>query len=266
MSDHEVELVVRRLRTAGCVFAEDEAGLLVAEAGTPEELESLVSRRIEGEPLEHVLGWAGFCGIRVLVDAYVFVPRQRTAFLVEQSVQLAAAHDHPVVVDLCCGTGAVGLAVAGAVPRVELYAADLDPVAVACARRNLEPRGGKVFVGDLFAALPDDVRGRINVLAVNAPYVPTDAIAMMPPEARDHELPLALDGGFDGLDVHRRVAAAAPDWLAPGGSLLIEISSRQAPVAAEIFTLNRLEPRIAHSAGHDATLVVGERRTFPPDG
>jgi len=266
LSDHDVELVVRRLRTAGCVFAEDEAGLLAAEAGTPEELETLLSRRIEGEPLEHVLGWAEFCGIRVLVDAHVFVPRQRTAFLVERTAQLAAVHDHPVVVDLCCGTGAVGVAVADWLPRAELYASDLDPVAVACARRNLEPRGGKVFGGDLFAALPDHVRGRIDVLAVNAPYVPTDAIAMMPPEARDHELMLALDGGFDGLDVHRRVAAVAPDWLAPGGSLLIETSTRQAPVAVEIFAANRLEPRIVHSAEHDATLVVGERRSFPPNG
>lgn len=160
----------------------------------------------------------------------------------------------------------MGAAIADSVPRVELYASDLDPVAVACARRNLEPRGAKVFAGDLFAALPDDVRGRIDVLAVNAPYVPSDAIAMMPPEARDHELSLALDGGIDGLDVHRRVAASAAEWLAPGGSLLIETSTRQATVAAEILAANRLEPRIAHSEEHDATLVIGERRPFPPHG
>jgi release factor glutamine methyltransferase len=251
------EHVVRRLRAAGCVFAEEEAGLLVTAAGSPEKLEGLVARRVGGEPLEHVLGWAELCGVRVLVDARVFVPRQRTAFLVERAVALAAVHDRPVVVDLCCGSGAVGAVVADRVPGVELYASDLDPFAVACARRNLEPRGGRVFCGDLFAALPGALRGRVDVLAVNAPYVPTEAIAMMPPEARDHELLMALDGGPDGLDVHRRVAASAPGWLAPGGALLIETSSRQAPVAAAVLAEHGLRPSIERSDELDATVVIG---------
>ncbi|MEP6814951.1 MAG: putative protein N(5)-glutamine methyltransferase [Marmoricola sp.] len=258
------EQVVARLRAAGCVFAEDEAALLLSVPATADELEALVARRVGGEPLEQVLGWAEFCGIRVLLDPHVFVPRRRTAFLVEQSAGLAAVQDHPVLVDLCCGSGAVGAAVADLVPGVELYASDLDPVAVACARRNLEPRGGGVFVGDLFAALPAAVRGRIDVLAVNAPYVPTDAIATMPPEARDHELPMALDGGPDGLDVHRRVAAVAAEWLAPGGSLLIETSTRQAPVAAGIFETSGMEARVQHSEVHDATVVIGQTSERPP--
>lgn len=255
--------VVGRLRAAGCVFAEDEADLLLVEANDRSELDALVERRVAGEPLEHLLGWAELCGVRLLVDPGVFVPRQRTAFLVEQAISLAAVHDHPVVLDLCCGSGAVGAVVVESVPGVELYACDLDPAAVGCARRNLEPRGGQVFAGDLFAALPHRLRGRIDVLPANAPYVPTHAIAMMPPEARDHERPLALDGGHDGLDVHRRVAAAAVDWLAPGGSLLIETSTGQAAVAAEILASVGLVPRVTRSEEHSATVVIGRLDPTP---
>ena len=109
-----------------------------------------------------------------------------------------------------------------------MHAADVDPAAVACARRNLPP----VYQGDLYAALPERLRGRVDLLVVNAPYVPTAAIATMPPEARDHEPRVALDGGADGLDVQRRVAADAPAWLRPGGALLIETGADQAPRTA----------------------------------
>ena len=119
-----------------------------------------------------------------------------------------------VVVDLCCGSGAVGTAIVSEVPGVEVHAADVDPVATACAAQNLGDRGGS-HTGDLYAALPDDLRGRVDVLVANAPYVPTDAIATMPPEARDHEPRVALDGGGDGLDVQRRIIAEARDVALP---------------------------------------------------
>ena len=249
--------VVSRLRAAGCVFAEDEAALLVDGAGSAAELDALVARRVGGEPLEQVLGWAAFCGLRVLVEPGVFVPRRRTELL----ALTAAAHARAgsVVVDLCCGSGAVGLVVAGAVPGARVVAADLDPVAIACARRNLGPVGGTVVGGDLFDPLPAALRGRVDVLAVNAPYVPTDAIAFLPPEARDHEAPMALDGGADGVDVHRRVAAGAPSWLAPGGVLLIETGAAQAVLTAAAVTAAGLVARVRHDEDRDATLVTGTR-------
>ena len=140
---------------------------------------------------------------------------------------------------------------------MELTAADVDPAAVLAARRNLEPLGARVVAGDLFDALPRDLLGRIDVLAVNAPYVPTDEIAMMPPEARDHEARVALDGGGDGLDVHRRVAASAREWLAPGGHLLIETSRRQAPTTAALVTDGGLAARIVRDDELAATIVIG---------
>ena len=217
----------------------------------------MVGQRVAGLPLEQILGWAEFRGLRIVVEPGVFVPRRRTEFLVEQA--LALLHPPAVVVDLCCGSGAVGAALAHAAGPVDLYAADIEPAAVRCARRNLAPYGGRVFEGDLFAALPPGLAGRIDVLAVNAPYVPSEAVGLMPPEARVHEPRSALDGGSDGLDVHRRVVAEAPRWLAPGGHLLIETSLAQAPVAVALMAGAGLGARSVSSGERAATVVVGAR-------
>lgn len=246
--------VVLALRAAGCVFAEDEADLLVAAASSPAELADMVSRRAAGLPLEQVLGWAEFCGLRIVVEPSVFVPRRRSALLASSASALT--NERGTVVDLCCGTGALGAVLLAEHPGIDLYAADIDPVAVICARRNLD---GHVYEGDLYNALPARLRGTVDVLVVNAPYVPTDAIATMPPEARLHEARVALDGGPDGLDVHRRVVAGAVTWLAPGGHLLIETSERQAPVAVGLFEHAGLTARVASDEGLGATVVIGEK-------
>ncbi|WNV75388.1 putative protein N(5)-glutamine methyltransferase [Geodermatophilus sp. DSM 44513] len=255
--------VVAALRAAGCVFAEEEAAVLLAEATDPASLADLVARRVAGEPLEVVVGWAAFCGLRVQVGAGVFVPRRRTALLVEQAVAaLRGTGRTPVVVDLCCGSGAVGLAVAVRAGPVELHAADVDPVAVGWARRNLAAVGGRVHRGDLYAALPAGLRGRVDLLAVNAPYVPTAAVALLPPEARDHEPRTALDGGPDGTALHRRVAAGARRWLAPGGTLLVETGAAQARVTAAAVRDGGLRAVVVHDEARDATVVAG---TAPED-
>jgi release factor glutamine methyltransferase len=251
--------VTRRLRAAGCVFAEDEARLLVTAAGSPAALASLVARRVAGEPLEHLLGWADFCGLRIAVDAGVFVPRRRTEFLVGRAAGLV--RPGAVVVDLCCGSGAVGAALVAVSPGIELHAADVDPTAVACARRNLS--GHQVHQGDLFEALPADLRGRIDLLVANVPYVPSDALPLMPPEARDHEPPVALDGGPDGLDVVRRVVTGAPAWLARGGSLLFETSGDQASSAAEIVAAAGLAQSVGTDEELGATVVAGTPAQLP---
>jgi release factor glutamine methyltransferase len=239
------------------VYAEDEARLLVAAAPAPAALEELVARRCAGVPLEQLVGWAEFCGLRVRVAPGVFVPRRRTELLVREALRALPVGPR-VVVDLCCGSGAVGLAVVAAEPGVDLHAADLDPAATACATENLAGRG-TVHTGDLYAALPDVLRGRVDVLAVNAPYVPSEAIATMPPEARDHEPRTALDGGADGVDVHRRVAAGARSWLAPGGSLLIETGRRQAALTVAACETAGLRARVVTDDDLDATVVVAVR-------
>ena len=215
-----------------------------------------MTRRIGGEPLEVVLGWAAFAGLRIDVAAGVFVPRRRTELLAEQALLRAPAGG--LVADLCCGSGAVGAALLTAGTRLRVHAGDIDPVAVRCAERNVTPLGGVVHLGDLLDAFPAGLRGRFDVLAANAPYVPTDEIALMPAEARNSEPHVTLDGGADGLGVARRITAAAPLWLRPGGRLLIETSRRQAPELLAAFTASGLRAEVVRSEEYDATVVSGQ--------
>jgi release factor glutamine methyltransferase len=253
----DLPTLAARLRAVGCVFAEDEARLLTDAAATPDDLAVLVSRRVSGVPLEQVLGWVEFYGLRIAVAPGVFVPRRRTEVLVREAAGLA--RPGAVVVDLCCGSGALGVALASVVPGVELHAADLDPAAVACARSNVGAVGGRVHAGDLFDALPADLRGRVDLLLANVPYVPSGVIGSMPREAREHEPRSALDGGGDGLDVARRVVADAPGWLSRGGSLLFETSEAQVPAAVDAVAGSGMRARVVTDDDRGATVVVGTR-------
>lgn len=329
----ETELLVSRLRAAGCVFADDEAALILEAAGAdPQRLEQLTAARVTGAPLEQVLGWAELWGRRWTVAPGVFVPRRRSELLVaeawahlrgqprtwpptwpgsgatDRDETGAAASRTSVVVDLCCGCGALGgsvaLDLAGAGADVELHASDVDPAATECARRNLvrlavghdpetgrptavghgsrtarptagaqESRTGRltavVHDGDLDSPLPDSLRGRVDILLCNAPYVPTEAIALMPREARDHEPQLALDGGTDGLGILRRAIAAAPTWLRPGGTeaagtgsadpggvLLFEVGHDQTEAAEAAVREAGLTPRTVSDDTFDATMIM----------
>ncbi|WP_040338375.1 putative protein N(5)-glutamine methyltransferase [Candidatus Blastococcus massiliensis] len=245
--------VIDRLRAAGCVFAEEEAELLLAATSSSAELEELVRRRVGGEPVEQLVGWVAFDGLRIALEPGVFVPRRRTELLAAEAAALLGPGS--IVVDLCCGSGAVGAALLAREPDLLLHAADLDPAAVRCARRNLP--GVPVHEGDLFGALPPDLRGRVDVLVANVPYVPTAAVALMPPEARDHEARMALDGGDDGLAVARRVVSGARGWLTAGGSVLFEAGETQVTGAVELVAGAGLRPRVVTDDERGGTVVVG---------
>jgi release factor glutamine methyltransferase len=248
-----LDTVVERLRAAGCVWAEDEAALLEAAAtDTDDALETLVARRVAGEPLETVLGWVEFLGRRLVVASGVFVPRRRTELLARTAIAEVARRRAPVVVEMCCGVAPV----AGSVEDAgELHVADLDATALACARLNAP--SAAVHEGDLYDALPGGLRGRVDVLVANAPYVPTGRIADMPPEARDHEPRVALDGGPDGIDLHRRLAAGAGAWLAPGGVLLIETGPSQAGATTAAMAAAGLTTRVVEDDEIGGCVAVG---------
>ena len=254
MPDPRRPLIAARLRAAGCVFAEDEADVLIDSTRSDAELDVAIERRAAGQPLEHVVGWARFFDLRIEVGPGVFVPRVRTEFLVECALRRPAR----LAVDLCCGSGAVGVALMAARAGLELHAADIDPEATACARRNL-PASACVHTGSLFDPLPVGLHGRVDLLTANVPYVPTDEIALLPSEAREHEPHHTLDGGAEGLDLAGRVTAQAPGWLRGGGRLLIESSVAQAPALAELFTAAGLNAEVAVSDELEVAVVAGTR-------
>jgi release factor glutamine methyltransferase len=237
------------------VFAEDEARLLVASGASPAALAVMVDQRVAGLPLEHILGWVDFCGLRLAVGPGVFVPRQRSAFLVECAASLTTAG--ATVLDLCCGCGALGAALAHEVGEVTLHASDISGTAVDLARRNLAAPGAQLYVGDLFDPLPVALRGTVDTLLCNTPYVPSSRVGTLPPEAREHEPLISLDGGWDGLELQRRVAREAREWLVPGGHLLFEVGEDQEQDcvrllgAAGFRAWSRTRPEIG------ATVVVG---------
>lgn len=256
-----VPAVAVRLETAGCVFAEAEAAILVEAAGTPDELDSMVARRASGAPLEHVVGWTVFRGIRFAVDEGLFVPRARSGLLVDEAASLVRCLAGPgrdvVVVDLCCGVGAIGGALAAELPHVVLHSVDVEPRAVACARRNLAPWNGAVHLGDLYEALPRRLRRRTDLVVASPPYVPTGELRLLGPEAREFEPVVALDGGVEGLDLVARIARGARQWLARDGCLALEVGERQTePVTAMLEDLGYV-PRAVTSEEHGAAAVIG---------
>jgi len=232
---------------------------MTESAGSPAELAQMVRQRVGGVPLQLILGWAEFCGLRIAVAPGVFIPRHRTEFVAEKAIGLGTPG--AVVLDLCCGSGAIGVAVATALAGVELHAADLEPAAVVCARKNVSRVDGRVWEGDLYEPLPSSLRGRVDLLTANAPYVPSREVHLMPREARLYEEPMTLDGGEDGLDLQRRVISEAPDWLKPAGRLLIETSDRQAAGTMDAMEKAGLHPTLSTSAELEATVVIGKQAT-----
>jgi len=256
-----VARVTRELAAAGCVSAAAEARWLVEEATDPRALRAMVARRVAGEPLQYVVGWAPFGRLRLRVGHGVFVPRPETEGLADRAAThlRAAAHLRihrgtgglrgagppavvgfpgplrPIAVDLCTGSGAIACFLAAEVPGARVLATELDPAALAWARPNTDRYGVELLAGDLDAPLPAELAGRVDVLCANVPYVPSGAIPTLPRDVRDHEPRLALDGGPDGLDVLRRVAARAERWLAPGGVLLCEIGDDQGEAATALL-------------------------------
>ena len=237
------------------MFAEEEAELLIAEASDDDHLERMIREREQGLPLEQIVGWAEFGGIRISVEPGVFVPRKRSELLLTLALQRLPQGG--TVVDLGCGSGAIGAAIAAQRPDAIVWGTDIDEAATACARRNLDP--GRVRTGSGFDPLPRVLRGGVHLIIANLPYVPTDAIALMPPEARDFEHRVALDGGNDGLDVQRALLIETPIWLAPDGWVLVETGAAQAQRTEAILRAAGLATETSHDAEIGGTAVAGRR-------
>ncbi len=225
--------LVALLAGAGFVAAEEEADELMARAaGDPGLLESLLRRRLEGEPLAWITGSTRFCGLQIHIDTGVYVPRWQSEPLARRAVARLA--DTGVAIDLCTGSGAVARTLAANRPGARVVASDIDGRAVACAARN----GVEVYQGDLLDPLPRLLEGRADVVVGVVPYVPTPALALLARDTLRFESPLSYDGGPDGTDVLRRVLHECPRFLRRGGVLLLELGGEQADaLSAELAGL-----------------------------
>ncbi|MBA4370078.1 MAG: peptide chain release factor N(5)-glutamine methyltransferase [Coriobacteriaceae bacterium] len=199
-----------------------------------------IERRAAGEPLQYVTGEMPFRHLVLKVRPGVFIPRPETELLVEAGLDEAEARGGEVVaVDLCTGSGAVACALAQEVPGARVYATEISPTAAEVARENAERCGVvervTVLEGDLFAPLPEELRGHVDVVLANPPYVPSGDLPGLPSEVGGHEPALALDGGSDGLTVARRIMDEARGWLRPGGVLAMELDERRVADADQVM-------------------------------
>jgi release factor glutamine methyltransferase len=217
------------------LYVQFERNLAEAEL---DRLRPLVKRRAAREPLQHIVGEVEFCGLPLGCDRRALVPRPETEILVERALALLPAQGAAAAaLDLGTGTGAIALALLAARPSWRAVATDLSPDALALARENAARARLAERVefreGDLFAPLAEGER--FDLVASNPPYVPSAALAGLQAEVRDHDPKLALDGGADGLEVVRRLAAGAAGALKPGGWLLLELGHDQADAATALL-------------------------------
>ncbi|MGH2681853.1 MAG: N5-glutamine methyltransferase family protein [Actinomycetota bacterium] len=201
-------------------------------AAARERYRRLIRRRAGGEPIAHILGWTLFRGLRLSVRPGAFVPRQSSESLVARAVNRLRGRTSPVAVDVATGIGPVALAVAHAVPAAEVHGTDISADAVRQARENARALGlsnAAFHRGDLFAPLPADLRGEVDVITLHPPYVPRRDVGDLPIEVRGFEPEDTLtDFSPDGLGLLERTASQAPAWLRPGGWLLVEVSPDRA--------------------------------------
>lgn len=211
------------------IWARMQQGIAPADLG---RLDDVLTRRRDGEPLGYVVGSVVFYGVELECGPGVLVPRPETESVVDTALDLLADKRAPVVVDVGTGTGAIAIAIALRRPDAAVYATDLFDEALRYARRNVDVTGARVRLhqGDIFGPLPNELRGRVDLVVSNPPYVPD--YADLPPDVAA-EPARALRGGPRGDEVLKRLVRRAADWLAPDGALAIEIGSPEQSTAIE---------------------------------
>ncbi len=232
----------------------DHAALAAAatrKLGANEEsaIAALAGRRLTGEPVARILGYKEFWSLPLRVDAATLVPRPETETVVEAALAAIDAGGPRSrelhIADLGTGSGALILALLSELPNAVGIGTDTSTTALVTARdnaRRLALTRARFVACDMAAAL----RGPFDAIVSNPPYIASGAIATLAPDVRDFDPHLALDGGTDGLDFYRAIAAAAPTLLAPGGALVVELGIGQAEPVAHLFAAVGLAPSSPH--------------------
>ena len=234
-----------RLKAAGVEAATLEASLLVAAAAGKTQaqlladlrlytnaevagrVEAMAARRLAGEPAAYITGSWGFCGLDLMVDENVLIPRADTEALEETALNLSGKSDSELrILDLCTGSGCIGLALAHFLPNSHAVLADVSPDALHVAKENIRRCGLGVRAVTIEAdalAPPPPRLGSFDLITCNPPYIPTAEIGTLDASVRDHEPRLALDGGEDGLKFYRAVLGGWKSLLRQSGWLLFEV-------------------------------------------
>lgn len=197
-------------------------------------LERLVEERRSGAPLSLLRGWKQFRNLTLFVSRGVFIPRYETETLVDAALEWVRTG---TALDLGTGSGALALALASEGAFSAVFATDISEDALALASRNAlynNISGVSFFCGDLYSALPAGAH-RFNLIVSNPPYIPSRDLPNLPPSILNYEPLLALNGGEDGLDVIRRILISAPNYLAPGGAVVVEIAPFQVEATTALF-------------------------------
>jgi release factor glutamine methyltransferase len=224
---HQPATITALLSSAGFIAAEEEAAELLACAGGDGELlDTLLARRLSGEPLAWITGRISFCGLEIRVDPGVYVPRWQSEALAHRAAALLPKEG--TAIDLCTGSGAIARTLMSRRPGARVVASEIDHRALACATAN----GVEVYLGDLFDPLPQGLAGHVDVVVGVVPYVPTPALSRLQRDTFAFESTLAYDGGPDGTNMLRRALRDAPGFLRRGGALLLELGGAQASLLA----------------------------------
>jgi release factor glutamine methyltransferase len=237
---------------------------LEPSAHTRQRFLALVCRRAGGEPFPIITGHIEFYGLDLRVRPGAFVPRPSSELTVARAARRLRGRKHPVVVDLCTGAGPIALALGDEFPDADVWGADIDRQGLAQARANAKRLGitNVTFTrGDMFGALPRRLRGSVDVITGHIPYVPPDEVDDLPSEVKEHEpLFMLTDESRDGLDLIRSAAADAPEWLKPGGWLLLEVSEDLGSKLRRLCRRAGLEDRGVASDADRLSIVVEARK------
>lgn len=246
------------MKVTGKTRSEVVAGVALDDE-TAMAYSTLCRRRLAGEPLQYIEGSVPFAMCEIVTDARALIPRPETEYLWELASSLPEEAPN-VIVDLCTGSGALAIGLATVYPDADVIASDISPEAIELASENVTRNDSSVrmFEGDLFEALPDELAGRVDLLVANPPYVSADEMAALPAEVAEWEPSLALAAGTDGLDVVRRIAADLDAWLVQGGWFFIEVGSAHADEAVELFP-SSLNAKVRRDLTGRKRFVVGTK-------
>ena len=226
---------------------------------------ALIARRAAGAPFPVLMGRIEFYGLELQVWPGAFVPRPSSELLVDRAVRRLRRLDGPVVVDVCTGAGPIALAIAGEISDATVHATDIQEEGLAQGRKNaraLDIANVTFKKGDMYNGLSADLHGGVDVITGHVPYVPLDELDDLPAEIREHEPIFTLtDESDDGLYLMRRAILEAPEWLKPGGWLLLEISDDLIPKLQDLCTQAGLENKGVASDDDDLSVVVEARKS-----